>query len=124
MSLASGLALLATTIAAASSGRTEWIGLLPIAAGIALRVLAMRALGDAFTSETVFVPGRPIVRTGVHRWTRHPSDLGLVLFAGGLAILGGSVIAAAFAAIVLVTAVARVAHEEKELEGEGKTFSK
>lgn len=116
VSLASGLALLGTTIAAAwsaSSGRSEPLGLVPIAIGIALRVFAMRALGDAFTSETVFVPGRPVVTTGVHRWTRHPSDLGLVLYAGGIATLGPSPVAFAFAAIVLATAIVRVVQEEK-----------
>jgi protein-S-isoprenylcysteine O-methyltransferase Ste14 len=113
VSLASGLALLATTIAAACSGRTELVGLVPIAIGIALRVLAMRALGDAFTSETVFVPGRPILTSGLHRWTRHPSDLGLVLYAGGIAALGASRVAFGFAFVVLATVVVRIIEEEK-----------
>jgi protein-S-isoprenylcysteine O-methyltransferase Ste14 len=113
VSLASGLALLATTIAAACSERTELVGLLPVALGIGLRAAAMRALGDAFTSETAFVPGRPIVETGLYRWTRHPSDLGLVLHAGGLAVLGGSALAGAFALVVAVTAVMRIADEER-----------
>lgn len=113
VSLASGLALLGTTIAAMFAGRTEPIGLVPIAVGIALRVFAMRALGDAFTSETVFVPGRPFVETGLHRWTRHPSDLGLVLYAGGIAMLGPSPIAFGLAALVLGTVIVRVVQEEK-----------
>lgn len=113
VSLASGLALLGTTIAAAFAGRSEPLGLVPIAIGIALRVFAMRALGDAFTSETVFVPGRPVIETGVHRWTRHPSDLGLVLYAGGIAMLGPSPIAFGFAALVLGTVAVRVVQEEK-----------
>lgn len=114
LSLASGLALLATTIAAATSGRTAIAGLVPIAIGIALRVAAMRALGDAFTSETAFVPGRPIVATGLYRFPRHPSDLGLVLYAGGLAMLGASPVAGAFAIMVLATAALRIAEEERE----------
>ena len=113
VSLASGLALLGTTIAAIFAERTAPIGLVLIAVGIALRVLAMRALGDAFTSETVFVPGRPVIETGLHRWTRHPSDLGLVLYAGGMATLGPSPIAFGFAALVLGTVIVRVVQEEK-----------
>lgn len=116
LSLASALALLATTIAAATSGRTSLlslVGLVPIAVGIVLRLLAMRALGDAFTSETVFVPGRPVVTTGLYRWTRHPSDLGLVLYAGGLAILGASALAGAFAIVVTGTCVMRALDEAR-----------
>lgn len=113
VSLASGLALLATTIAAGSSGRCEPLGLVPIAAGVALRAFAIRALGDAFTSETAFVPGRPIVDRGLYRWTRHPSDLGLVLYAGGIATLGASALAFGFAMLVLATAIVRVVQEEK-----------
>jgi protein-S-isoprenylcysteine O-methyltransferase Ste14 len=119
LSLASALALLATTIAAATSGRTELAGLVPIALGIALRWSAMRALGDAFTSETVFAPGRPIVDRGLYRWTRHPSDLGLVLYAGGLALLGASPLAFGFALGVLATVVVRVANEEKDRSRSG-----
>lgn len=113
LSLASGVALLATTIAAACSGRTEVLGLAPIAVGIGLRALAMRELGDAFTSETAFVPGRPIVEAGLYRWTRHPSDLGLMLYAAGLAILGASTVAGAFAIVVASTAALRVVEEER-----------
>lgn len=112
-SLASALALLATTIAAAVSGRTHVAGLVPIAAGIALRVAAMRTLGDAFTSETAFVPGRPIVTTGLHRWTRHPSDLGLALYSAGVAWLGGSTLAGAFALLVVATVLVRIVQEER-----------
>ena len=113
VSLASALALLATTLAAALSTRTEPIGLVPIGIGVALRVAAMRVLGDAFTSETAFVPGRRVVTTGLHRWTRHPSDLGLVLYAGGMALLGPSAASFGFALVVLATVVVRIVEEER-----------
>jgi isoprenylcysteine carboxyl methyltransferase (ICMT) family protein YpbQ len=100
LALASGLALLVTAwLAIASSVRTEWawIGLPLVACGIALRAAAMRALGDAFSSETVIVPGRAIVAGRL----RHPSEVGLVAIAAGIAILGAS----EAAAIVVVVAV-------------------
>lgn len=116
LSLASALALLATTIAAAANaaaaGLTEWVGLLPITVGIALRFAAIRALGASFTSETVLVPGRPVVTTGLYRWTRHPSDLGLVLYAGGVTTLGASKGALGFSIVVLATVAWRIAGEE------------
>jgi protein-S-isoprenylcysteine O-methyltransferase Ste14 len=113
LSLASAIALLATTVVAALSGLSNHLGLVPIALGIGLRFAAIRALGDAFTSETVFVPGRPIVTTGLLRWTRHPSDLGLVLYAGGLATLAMSAPAFGLAILVTATAALRVVKEEK-----------
>jgi protein-S-isoprenylcysteine O-methyltransferase Ste14 len=113
VSLASALALLATTIAAAFAPRSDPWGVVPIAIGIGLRVLAMRALGDAFTSETAFVPGRPILTTGLHRWTRHPSDLGLILYAGGIAMLGPSALSFGGAFVVLATVAVRIFQEEK-----------
>lgn len=118
--LASALGLFATTIAAATGPGTRLVGLVPVAIGIALRGLAIRALGDAFSSETVLVPGRVVVRGGVVRWTRHPSELGLALFAFGLALLGDSAIAAAFAGLVVVpSAAVRIAGEERLLRARG-----
>jgi protein-S-isoprenylcysteine O-methyltransferase Ste14 len=120
LSLVSALGVLATTIAAAATGRTVLVGLVPVALGIGLRFAAIRALGDAFTSETVFVPGRPIVNDGVFAWTRHPSDLGLVLYASGIAILGESTPALGFVALLVVpSTVLRIVTEERDRSRSG-----
>ncbi|MBX3185876.1 MAG: hypothetical protein KF819_02630 [Labilithrix sp.] len=120
LALASSLALLATTWAAialpvASPSPWTWVGAPLALAGIALRRSAILALGDAFISETVLVPGRPIVMRGIYR-LRHPSEVGLSLVAAGVASTGGSLVAACLAAAVVgPTILARVAREERLL---------
>lgn len=119
-SLISALALLAVTLLAIAtpdpSAAIPPLGALLATAGIALRVLAARALGEALTSETVLVPGRPLVTRGIYAHVRHPSDAGLVAFAAGLALLAGSAFALAVVVIVLFpSVVVRVLREERLL---------
>lgn len=116
----SALGLLGTAwLGVAAPGSSGSIALSAIGAalavvGIALRVFAIRALGSSFTSETVFVPGQPIVRSGLYRSFDHPSDIGLVLFATGLAAIGGSPWASVVAGfVVLPSVLARVVREER-----------
>jgi len=121
--LASAVGLLLTTWAALvfPSSITPPFGMLAAAAaagisGVALRVVAVRTLGDAFTSETVLVPGRPVVTRGLYAWLRHPSDVGLVVFAFALAAATASVPAAAIvAATVVPSTLIRIAREERLL---------
>jgi protein-S-isoprenylcysteine O-methyltransferase Ste14 len=123
LALASALALLFTTWAAigfssASASPWTWVGV-PIAlAGASLRRSAIRALGDAFTSETVLAPGRRVVTRGIYGRMRHPSEVGLLLIACGLTMVGSSVTALAISLLVLVpTVIARVASEDRLLGG-------
>jgi protein-S-isoprenylcysteine O-methyltransferase Ste14 len=94
----------------------HWLGVPVAASGVALRAAAIRALGDAFTGEIVRPRGLRIVRTGIYRRLRHPSEVGLGLVAAGVATLGASAAAAAVALLALVpTAAARIAAEERVL---------
>jgi protein-S-isoprenylcysteine O-methyltransferase Ste14 len=89
-----------------------------IAGGVALRVAAIRQLGADFVS----VRARParVAATGVYRWMRHPSEVGLAAVALGAAVLLGSVVAAALAAgVLLPLAVARCRAEDRLLAGAG-----
>ncbi|MDQ3334480.1 MAG: phosphatidylethanolamine N-methyltransferase family protein [Myxococcota bacterium] len=93
--LATGLLLLAvhvTAIAVPGPARMFGLGLALIAAGVALRVSSIHALGPAFVSTTS-APVR-LVRAGPYRWMRHPSELGLLAAAVGAAVLMTSVAAA------------------------------
>ncbi len=74
-------------------------GLALIAGGIALRIAAIRALGDDFVSTTN-APSRVVI-TGLYRWMRHPSELGLLAAAGGAAVLLDSRGAAAVVLLVM-----------------------
>src|SRR5262245_51033424 len=40
-----------------------------------LRLAAMRALGERWTTRVVVVPGAPPIRSGLYRWLRHPNYL-------------------------------------------------
>ncbi len=119
--LVSALGLLLTgwcaiASASASASASAWASASACALGIGLRGLAIRALGDAFTSETIIVPGRRIVRDGIYAWLRHPSDVGLLLVAAGLVGLSGSILAALPALLLVVPSViARTAREDRLL---------
>jgi protein-S-isoprenylcysteine O-methyltransferase Ste14 len=124
LALVSALGLLATAWAAlgsatapfASEASSRWAFAFVIAVGIALRGAAIRALGAAFTSEIVAGPGHALVTRGVYRYVRHPSDLGLLLVAFGVAGLAASGPAALIALFVVVPSAAlRVAREERVL---------
>ena len=89
------------------------IGLALIACGIALRVSAIRTLGDDFVSTT----SAPVhvIRRGPYRFMRHPSELGLFAAAVGAAVLLTSVVAVAIIAFVLAPLVVmRCAVEDRQ----------
>jgi protein-S-isoprenylcysteine O-methyltransferase Ste14 len=121
LALASALGLLATAWSAIAApafapGLATWLGVPMIAAGIVLRALAMRALGASFTSEIVAAPGHALVTDGIYARMRHPSDIGLLLVALGLVILGGSLTAAAILILVVAPSVfARTIREDRVL---------
>ena len=75
------------------------IGLAPIAAGIALNLVADRAFKERSTTIKPFERSTSLVTTGVFAWSRNPMYLGMVLFLLGLALLLGT--ATPFAVIVL-----------------------
>jgi methyltransferase len=53
--------------------------LIVFAVGQALRIAAMRALGDRWTVKIMTLPGVPSVEQGIFRWLRHPNYLGVAL---------------------------------------------
>jgi methyltransferase len=53
--------------------------LLVLAAATALRVSAIVALGERWTTRVVLVPGDELVARGPYRWLRHPNYLGVAL---------------------------------------------
>lgn len=65
-----------------------WIGLLLMAAGMALRFWSIRVLADFFTVDVAIREGHELIRGGPYRLLRHPSYTGaLMTFLGfGLAL--------------------------------------
>lgn len=112
-----GLLVLALVLAATlDAPSSPWIpvGGGALAAGIALRVAAVRALGAGFGTRPR--PEEPLVEDGLYAWFQHPSELGLALLTGGLALIAASLFAAAAWVVLIAVAVARVRREEAELE--------
>ena len=68
--------------------------------GITLRILAIRALKGQFISD-IRCDGA-LTQTGVYRWLRHPSEIGLCLIAVGSPLLLGSLITAASASLLII----------------------
>jgi protein-S-isoprenylcysteine O-methyltransferase Ste14 len=63
-------------------GRAHWlrvIGLLLLVAGLAIRWAAVLNLGSAFSANVAIRGAQRVRTTGLYRWVRHPSYLGLVL---------------------------------------------
>ncbi len=65
-------------------------GLMPLAAGISLNIVADRAFQRAGTTVKPFEASTTLITTGVFRISRHPMYLGFVLILLGVALLLGS----------------------------------
>lgn len=74
-----------------------WISLVAFGAflaGQALRLSAMRALGERWTIKVLVLPERPVVTDGIYRWLRHPNYLGVAIEVAALPAVGGAWITA------------------------------
>ncbi len=63
-------------------GRARWLrlaGVLILAAGLAIRWSAILNLGSAFSANVAIREAQRVRTTGLYRFVRHPSYLGLVL---------------------------------------------
>jgi protein-S-isoprenylcysteine O-methyltransferase Ste14 len=69
-------------VAAPIFGRAHWLrltGLLILATGLAIRWAAVLNLGSAFSANVAIRDSQRVRTTGLYRYVRHPSYLGLVL---------------------------------------------
>jgi protein-S-isoprenylcysteine O-methyltransferase Ste14 len=91
-------------------------GLCLVAAGAAIRSLAVAELGDSFRTTVEVDDGQAVVSTGPYRLIRHPSYTGLLLIAAGFGLAShtwpGLVVCVLFP---LSAMLARIHVEESEL---------
>ena len=73
-------------------GPWRWLGLLPVAGGVALAIAAERAFKRAGTAVLPFSEPSAVVTSGPFAFTRNPMYLGTVLCLVGWAILLGSLV--------------------------------
>ncbi len=86
------------------------------AVGQALRIAAMRALGNRWTVTIMTLPGVPAVQQGIFRWLRHPNYLGVALEIFALPLVHGAwLTSVGFTLANAALLRARILAEEKAL---------
>jgi protein-S-isoprenylcysteine O-methyltransferase Ste14 len=84
--------------------------------GFALRVWAVRTLGELFRVEVSVGHDQPLVDTGPYARLRHPSYTGLLVFYLGLGVGLDSYLSMAAAVLLPLAAIVnRIGHEERTL---------
>ncbi|MGH7639937.1 MAG: methyltransferase family protein [Candidatus Dormibacteria bacterium] len=101
-------------------GEATWplfiLGLVLMAAGIALRQWAMLVLGRYFTPDVRVHPGQEVIQRGPYRWVRHPSYAGMIVFFLGLGLALSSWASLLVLAVVPTAGlVVRIRTEERAL---------
>jgi protein-S-isoprenylcysteine O-methyltransferase Ste14 len=103
-----------------SDGAAAWplfvVGLVLMAAGLAIRQWAILTLGRFFTVDVRIHPNQTVVNHGPYRWVRHPSYTGLVLFFVGVGFaLGNWASLIVLAALPAAGLLVRIHAEERAL---------
>jgi protein-S-isoprenylcysteine O-methyltransferase Ste14 len=87
-----------------------------LAAGIVLRLSAIRALGRYFTREVMVSADQPVIAAGPYRIVRHPSYTALLLYALGSGVVEGNWLGlGAITLFTLLALVYRIRVEEAAL---------
>lgn len=89
-----------------------WLGVALSAAGLSLRVAAMRQLGARFSPLVALQQSHTLETTGWYSRVRHPGYLGSLMACFGTTIVFGSALAIPFAIFMTVVQAARVRREE------------
>lgn len=88
-----------------------------VLAAQALRYAAVRALGPAWNTRVIVVPGAPAARSGPYRRLRHPNYLAVVLEVAALPLLHGAWLTALSFSVLngALLAFVRIPCEERAL---------
>lgn len=103
----------------------EYVGLVLLLCGLALRWTAVITLGRLFTANVAVHEGQRVVRTGVYRHVRHPAYSGLLLAFVGLGVGFGNWLSVVliFAPIALALSYRIKVEEAALLEGLGAEYA-
>ncbi|RKP46507.1 methyltransferase family protein [Trinickia fusca] len=96
----------------------RWVGVVLFIAGGALRIWPVFVLGYRFSGLVAIQPGHTLVTSGVYRFVRNPSYLGLLVNSLGWALAFRSVVGVLLTAITLLPLIARMRSEEALLRAQ------
>jgi protein-S-isoprenylcysteine O-methyltransferase Ste14 len=95
----------------------RWAGFVLYTIGGCLRLWPVFVLGSRFSGLVAIQHGHTLVTTGIYRYVRNPSYLGLLMGSLGWALVFRSVLGIIITALLLVPLVARIDAEERLLSG-------
>ncbi len=93
----------------------RWLGLLLYLVGGVLRLAPVFVLGRRFSGLVAIQPEHRLVTSGLYRFIRHPSYLGLFIFMLGWGLAFRSGVGVAIAVMMLIVLIARIEAEERLL---------
>ena len=96
----------------------RWLGVVLFAAGGALRIWPVHALGNRFSGLVAIQPGHTLLTTGIYGVIRHPSYLGLLINSLGWGLAFRSWAGVLLAALLLPLLLARIRSEEALLRAQ------
>ncbi|MGH6799685.1 MAG: methyltransferase family protein [Roseiarcus sp.] len=97
----------------------RWLGFFLYLIGGVLRLAPVFVLGRRFSGLVAIQPEHRLVTSGLYRVIRHPSYLGLFIFALGWGLAFRSGVGVVIAVMMLIVVLARIEAEERLL---GETF--
>jgi protein-S-isoprenylcysteine O-methyltransferase Ste14 len=96
----------------------RWIGVALFAAGGVVRIWPVFVLGNRFSGLVAIQPGHRLVTSGIYRYVRNPSYLGLLIGSLGWALAFRSLAGVILTALLMPPLVARMRSEERLLSSE------
>jgi protein-S-isoprenylcysteine O-methyltransferase Ste14 len=93
----------------------RWLGVVLLAIGCTLRLWPVFVLGNRFSGLVAIQQGHTLVTTGIYRFIRHPSYLGLILTMIGWGLGFRAGVGLLIAGVIFVVLLARIRSEERLL---------
>ena len=94
----------------------RWIGLLILAAGIIIRVIAIYQLGGQFSDHIIANQKEDVYKKGLYAFIRHPSYFGEMMIFIGVGLVYHHLLSSLVASVVpTLSFMYRIHHEEKVL---------
>jgi len=93
----------------------RYLGLLLCCIGVAVRLLALKALGEFFSAYVTLQPNHRLVQDGIYGTIRNPLYLSLLLIPTGIALVFASVLALPIFVLAALFVFDRIGKEERLL---------